>query len=80
MVSTRIGEMKAKRIPTTQLERDLKHLEANITHWHSFYDAIDLARAKRMIAYMKELKRLSRIYGDGKEHKSALPASSSRTP
>ena len=39
-----------------QLDRDIKHLEGNLKHWHSLYDNKDLARANRMLNYMRQLK------------------------
>lgn len=42
---------------TNVLERDLKRLEANIKEWSALYNDEDMARAKRMIAYMQELRR-----------------------
>ena len=39
-----------------QLERDIKHLEDNLKKWHSLYDKEDLARARRIMKYLKELR------------------------
>ena len=49
--------MKARKIPTIQLERDIEHIKLHLNRWSGLYDAEALARTHRLLAYMQELKQ-----------------------
>jgi hypothetical protein len=49
--------MKARKIPTSQLNRDIKHIKDHLNRWSGLYDAEALARTHRLLVYMQELKR-----------------------